>query len=363
MGTLKESGALAALTRAQGGLRRVRSRCLRLADARGARIAPALATLRKAASHAALQERAAAIAEAFEGSPGIAAEWGQELETIRESLEDAHERLAADDDALHADAKALAADLGATLAACRRITIPFSVARRIRRMPLGLPFDFDEEYKREIPDERDREQLLRSLIPQEKRVGGIVDSESGAVYRVSKKRYERVATYLAPALAAAAGAAFLVLVANANRWDIDFVKKAHLADTEQLLGAYALVLIGVLVHLGIENVKQGQSGRIEILAVGRTLNWLHLRWMGISAGVFPALVVVVGLTYLEVGTKPGEDIAFLFAGYSMDSVAGLLLTRFDDAAAGPVKTIKRRLEEAGRHKRSRDEGEKRDRGD
>jgi hypothetical protein len=97
----------------------------------------------------------------------------------------------------------------------------------------------------------------------------------------------------------------------------------------ELLGAYLLVLAGAVLHLVVENVKQGQSGNVPILAIGDGLECLHLRWAGLGLSFLPVLVTVIGLRILGAGNDPDELTVYVFAGYSVDSVSGLFLTRFD----------------------------------
>jgi hypothetical protein len=103
------------------------------------------------------------------------------------------------------------------------------------------------------------------------------------------------------------------------------------------LNAYLLVLLGMVAHLLIENLKQFQANTTPV-AIGAFLDWLHLRWVAIAYSFVPVVVTVVGLL-VTVGFDGDKALLYFFAGYSIDSVAGVFLTRFGTAAASGVAKV------------------------
>jgi hypothetical protein len=103
------------------------------------------------------------------------------------------------------------------------------------------------------------------------------------------------------------------------------------------------VLLGVVAHLLVENVKLSQARETPILAIGALVDWLHLRWAAIGGTFFAILVTVLGLrlTLDEETLEEGWEttLLFFFAGYSVDSVAGIFLTRFGTSAKGGVASV------------------------
>ena len=100
----------------------------------------------------------------------------------------------------------------------------------------------------------------------------------------------------------------------------------------------------------MENVKLSQARETPILAIGEFVDWLHLRWAGIGGTFFAILVTVLGLRLtLDEETLAGgweTTLLFFFAGYSVDSVAGIFLTRFGTAAKGGVAAVTARIKPA-----------------
>ncbi len=127
-----------------------------------------------------------------------------------------------------------------------------------------------------------------------------------------------------------------MLVAGFNDW---FSLGSARLGYGALAAAYILVLTGVLLHLGVEGVKQSQSRPGRPLVIGHALDWLHLHWAGISLSVVPIVVVTIGLRLAETKTGTEEAALFLFAGSSVDSVAGMILTRFDSLAAKGLQAV------------------------
>lgn len=116
-------------------------------------------------------------------------------------------------------------------------------------------------------------------------------------------------------------------------------------DWDLVLRAYALVLAGVAMHLVVTAQKERQAQSGAPLPLGSPLDWLHTRWAGVAWTFVCAVIVVFGMGLNDFTNVQTADVAYLylFAGYSVDSVAGLFLTRFDALAQKGVATLDAKL--------------------
>lgn len=213
------------------------------------------------------------------------------------------------------------------------LTVAYDTRDALVGLRVGKALSFDDMFKERIPSIEDRTSILEQLSQHtgEYLEDGIVDIPGRKIWRKSTSQAVRILTYLSPI--AFAVLAWLVLwVVSA----LDFPAEWNLGDASELLEAYALVLLGALAHLAVENVKQHQAGTIQVTAIGDFLDWLHLRWQALAVSFFHILVTVLGLRILGVGTSEQDALLYFFAGYSVDSVAGVLLTRFGTTASSGV---------------------------
>ncbi len=220
---------------------------------------------------------------------------------------------------------------------CSMVTMPTEVKRELDALRVGKPLDFHQTFAAQLPDAEKRKQLLGRL--KYSRICGWVDTASGLIYRLPQSPAARAFTCLAPFLVA--------LLVGVGLWGFGFVSLPSdwdaLESGGQLLGAYGLVLAGAVFHLAIENLKQEQIGSAQIGAISDGIYWLNLRWLGLSLTVFWVLVVTIGLRLSGMGSG-GEELAlYFFAGYSLDSVAGLVLTRFVSSSSTATKRLKESL--------------------
>ncbi len=58
----------------------------------------------------------------------------------------------------------------------------------------------------------------------------------------------------------------------------------------------------------------------------------------------PVIVVVIGLRVSGVGDDDADLGLYIAAGYSVDSIAGLFLTRFDTGAKKALKGVEKQIE-------------------
>lgn len=223
---------------------------------------------------------------------------------------------------------------------CCRLTIPADVERQLTKMSVGKSFDFEARFKESLPDADKRKLILTELAQQ--KIGGWVDLGNGLIYRLSPDRRVRVLTYLSPLLSVLVAIGILILIGNLDELCLN--SPANLDDAKEMVAAFIAVLGGALVHLVVENIKQMQMRSAPIVAIGNLLDWMHLRWAGLSLMAVPLLITVIGMMML--GVKSDQVETYALAGYSADSISGLFLTRFDSSAGTYLKGLTKRLKPA-----------------
>jgi hypothetical protein len=218
-----------------------------------------------------------------------------------------------------------------------RLTAADRLNRHLDSVRIGKTAVFDNVFADEIPDPDDRRALLTYLSEHPAAVHGVIDTGRGLVFRTSQSAKVRVATYLTPILAATAGALVVYTVGKLDDW-LDLSDwPAGLSDSRTLLVAYFFVLLGALVHVGVEALKQQRFGAgTSFLALDDILDWMHIRYLSISASVLWIFVGVFGLGLTTTNIAWGT--AFL-VGYSLDSIGGLFLQRFGQAVERRRETL------------------------
>ena len=227
------------------------------------------------------------------------------------------------------------------------LTVGNRLSEHLQLMGVGKALDFDAAFADEVPDPDKRQRLLEWLAAYEHGFGGVVDVGRGLVYKVSRSKFWRVMSYLSPLIFALLAGGFLFLVGSLDNLGVGLADDWHLNNRGQLVSAYLLVLAGAILHLVVENIKQKQSEEVPILAIGDALEWLHLRWAGIALSLIPVVIVVIGLRVMGVGEDESDLGLYLAAGYSVDSIAGLFLTRFDTGAKKALRRLSKDIEGRG----------------
>ncbi len=224
------------------------------------------------------------------------------------------------------------------------------LAERLKQMETNKAIDINVVLAPFIASPSERAAIITALA-NDGQFAGAIDVKQGLLYKVSPNPWFRLFTYLSPVLFFFVTAGLLIGISALHGvfgsgfpvqvWGV--VRKpggAAVFSWHKLLGPYLLVMAGVVAHLVVENIKQGQAG-VQILAMNDLLTWLTLRWVGLALSYLPVIVVVVGLSVLGVGGSGHDLTLWLAAGYSVDSVAGLILNRFDtgSSALTAVNTI------------------------
>jgi hypothetical protein len=218
-----------------------------------------------------------------------------------------------------------------------QMSVPDLVAGHLDEMRTGWALDFHEHFAEEFPDPDQRQLLLNELAMHPKSIPtGVIDLKAGLIYKKVPGKLGKL-TVIAPLAWAVLGGLIILFIAGvATKLKLD---EWNLTNGHRMLAAYIVALAGAVIHIMFETVKQQQNGHVQILAIGRGLDWLNIRWLGLALSFLAIVVTVVGLRVLNV-----DDLAvYLFAGYSADSVAGILLTRFDSVATLRLSDLKGKI--------------------
>jgi hypothetical protein len=211
----------------------------------------------------------------------------------------------------------------------------------------GKSVNLDDCFSSSLPSARDRDQLIAYLTQVERDVTGVVDKKSRLAYRTPPTLLLRFLACVSPVLFFLAGGGLLFLISKFDKWGLISVKNWTLGDSGAVIGAYLLVSAGAIMHLAVENVKQFQSGQVPILAIGDLLTWLELRWAGLAWTFVAMVITVIALRYSGVTSDGREIPVWLAAGYGVDSIAGLVLTRFDTSATAGLSALRRQMTGGG----------------
>jgi hypothetical protein len=207
----------------------------------------------------------------------------------------------------------------------------------------GKSVNLDDCFSPSLPSASDRDRLIDRLKDVERDVAGVIDVKSRLAYRTPPTVLLRFLACVSPVLFFLAGGGLLFLISKLDKWGLISAKNWPLGDSGAVVGAYLLVSAGAIVHLVVENVKQFQSKQVPILAIGDLLTWLELRWAGLGWTFVAMVITVIALRYSGVTSDAREIPVWLAAGYSVDSIAGLVLTRFDTAATAGLSPLRQRV--------------------
>jgi hypothetical protein len=324
---------------------------LKLTDVptRDAELEKALKEFRRGALDeiAAIENLRIAARKVLDGNPGVYDAIGDavtNLETAwaraRRSLDQIRTADAAEAASLLDD---LDEDVGTMLWQAAVVTMPSRVNEHLVTLDVGGQLDFGEAFSDELPTAPARRRFLQILKSHPGSVTGEVDVERGVIYKAATGP-RRIFSYVLLVLLVGPGAWLFIgfLTAGSSWLGVPatwlFATNRH----DELWAAYLFVVAGVLFHLLVEAVKQAQRSTDQaFLALGHWLTWIHVRETSLAITVLTMWMVPIGLA-LTLPAKIDVPTAF-FAGYSIDSIIGIFLTRFDGLAKTSDDALLKRL--------------------
>lgn len=218
---------------------------------------------------------------------------------------------------------------------CGFVTIPPRVNEHLVNMRPGEALNFGREFIDELPEKVDRDEMLKFLRDHQALVEGIVDVEQGVIFRASRNAKIRARSFWRIAILLVLGVLVVGIICHAGDWLNLSAWPVKPDQFRALFVAYLFVLFGGLAHLGIAAYKQTRSGKEQpFTAVDDFVLWIHVKEWPIISGILLLWFGLFGMTLL--GKLPDWQAAF-FVGYSIDSVADVVLKRFEAAVPKQVK--------------------------
>jgi hypothetical protein len=315
------------------------------AAARAAELDAVLASGRALLKHHNLSAKARELAEDLEGDEHFAAQHAAQLTLIQNLLHELQEQwpVLQPDDATVARAAAAEATVGELNYAAVEFCAVGELNDAFSGIHTGKSINLDDRFSATLPSSTDRDKLIAYLKSEERNLTGVVDDTNRLAYRTPPTLWLRFLACMSPLVFFAAGGGFLFLISKFDNWGLILAKHWPLSNSGAVVGAYLLLSAGAILHLIVENVKQLQSKQVPILAIGDLLTWLELRWAGLAWTFVAMVVTVIALRYAGVTSDAREIPVWLAAGYSVDSIAGLVLTRFDTSATAGLSALTKRI--------------------
>jgi hypothetical protein len=248
-------------------------------------------------------------------------------------------------------AEELIQDLNLLDVQCRRImywtgykTVPNRLQRWLDATKPGYAIPFHAVFENELPDAEDRQKVLQFLAwTPTTTPGGIIDLDSGLVYRYDQRLLRQVVS-LVLVVVMLALATSLVYIAG----KLPPLNQFTLAWTTLFMG-WVGVLIGTVVHIGVGTAKQmrAQGENSAVLPVSKFWIILNAKEGFILLRIFMALIGFFTLVFTSGMTGNFEIGPFLLnallVGYSLDSVVELFGTSMDQRVDAQHANLKKQL--------------------
>ena len=215
------------------------------------------------------------------------------------------------------------------------VTVPARVKQHLAGLRVGNKLRFDATFADEMRDPKQRREMLTYLRDHPAFADGVVDVEHGLIYRASPRLRRRLVSYVGPpAFAILGGLLFLYVITNgipAIGLSLNDVTGLKPEGFTNLLATYVLLGAGQIAHIVVDAVKQQQRGDDSFRAIDDWLLWIHVREMSIVVGILALWLTLYGLA---VAFPSGiNGVTAFTAGYSIDSILGLFITRFEARSA------------------------------
>lgn len=218
------------------------------------------------------------------------------------------------------------------------LTIPRRVQQYLRRQRIGGAFDFHAAFHDELPSEADRIDLLRYLQASPGSVYGVVDVDNGIIWATSPDPRRRLRTYIVVALIPLLGVAATIGLAQLNVGG-PFIQ----ARRDELLVAYVMIALGVVVHILIDVYKQSRATGAggSRTAVDDLILWGHAHELQLYVTALSVFAGLVALAFLFARIEP---LTAFIAGYSLDSFLDAVLMRFSNTLDAGSAVLRRQVD-------------------
>ncbi len=242
-------------------------------------------------------------------------------------------------DSLATDVRAARAAVRVIILASASITIPLRLNQHLLGARPGQEVSFKSLFVDELPDDADRTEVLRRIAEAPASVDGVVDVASGNVIAVSPSRQRRRLSYIWEAVAFLAVAFIRGYITTAG--GVRVPDAAALANLSGLAVLLVIFAAGAAFHLIVDLLKarQGAVGSPQWAGLDDWMLWLHAREVKVIASALALWVVFGSVLILNPGEGVPDAMTGFFAGYSFDSLADVVIKRFDAFAPEQIKKI------------------------
>lgn len=225
-----------------------------------------------------------------------------------------------------------------------QITIPHRLNKWLGVLRAGYYLPFHKLFEDEVPTFSDRVKILNMIAWAPRTLeDALVYPGNGLIYRYEKGFPKRCWSFIQVILT--------VLLMSALVWGVCFIGEKFVIDgwlfkpehAPTFIISWVALLIGVIIHVGVESVKRSQStGLPPVVAVNDWLKHVSARKGDIMLKLLIALFGLFSLIVSSDIEKLTTASAFL-VGYSLDSFVGLFGTNVEQKAAAQATALKEQL--------------------
>jgi len=220
---------------------------------------------------------------------------------------------------------------------CGFVTIPPRVNEHLNGLRPGQALDFHKTFIDELPDKKDRDEILKYLKDHPLYIEGITDAEHGVIYRADHNPRVRMGSVLRIVMLILAGFPLVWIACHSGDWLSLTGWPVRPVQFRSFLVAYVFVLLGSFLHVVIAAFKQARSGTDQpFTALEDFVLWIHVKEFPIMGGIVSVWFGLFGMVFL--GKLPEWQTA-LFVGYGIDSVVDVLLKRFEAAVPNQASAL------------------------
>jgi hypothetical protein len=218
------------------------------------------------------------------------------------------------------------------------LTVPSRLNQHLEQLRIGQALDFHTTFKDEIGNDGDRSKILTYLAARPQAIpNGVINLDKAIVLRAAADIGRRRQSYLYILLTVLFGGVLAWVVAVVGDWFTLEDWPIASSQATDLLVAYAFVMLGGAVHLGVDGIKQARSdGQAGVLAIEDWFTWFHIHEVDVIIGIMSMWIGFFGLA-LFTGQVEWQT-AFL-VGYSVDSFVDIFLQRFNATVATGTANI------------------------
>jgi hypothetical protein len=221
------------------------------------------------------------------------------------------------------------------------ITIPERLNKWLALARPGYYIPFHSVFEDEIPSVEDRNRILKYLAFSPETIrGGLLDPNSGLIYRYADDpRVRRKSlVILLLALFLSIGLVVAACYVPFSGWPFQS------NNLPALLGGWAAILLGVVVHVAIGSLKRQQlMGDLpRTLAIGDLPLVIDARLGNILQKLLLVLIALFGLVF-SLGIINITPLNTFLVGYSLDSVVELFGNSLEKQAQAQVGIFKKNL--------------------